>query len=83
MDRHQILSGNDYEGANVTPIKLVAERRKDFDDKPYSGFLVSCAQQNTGKIMFVPSLDKIIMSVHVVCKLSQIRLQIISSNLRS
>jgi transposase InsO family protein len=38
-----------------------AERRKDFDDKAYSGFLVGYAQQNTGYMIFVPELDKIIV----------------------
>jgi hypothetical protein len=40
--------------------------RKNFDDKAYSGFLVGYAQENTGNMIFVPSLDKIIVSVHVV-----------------
>jgi hypothetical protein len=37
------------------------QRRKDFDDKAYSGFLVGY-----GYIVFVPELDTIIVSVHVV-----------------
>jgi hypothetical protein len=46
----------------------VLSRRKDFDDKAYSGFLVgNNAQQNTGYMSFVLELvDKIIVSVHVV-----------------
>jgi hypothetical protein len=47
-------------------MKPIAERRKDFDDKAYSGFLVGYAQKNTGYMIFVPLLDKIIVSVHVV-----------------
>jgi hypothetical protein len=35
----------------------VAERRKDFDDKAHSGFLVGYAQQNTGFLVFVPALE--------------------------
>jgi hypothetical protein len=42
------------------------DRKKDFDDKAYSGFLVGYAQENTGYLIFIPSLDKIIVSVHVV-----------------
>jgi hypothetical protein len=44
----------------------VAEGRNDFDDKAHSGFLVGYAQQNTGYLVFVPALDKIITSVHVI-----------------
>jgi hypothetical protein len=43
-----------------------AERRKDFDDKAYSGFLVGYAQQNADYMIFVSGLDTIIVSVHVV-----------------
>ena len=53
-------------GVQVLFLKPIAERRKDFDDKAYSGFLVGYAQQNTGYMIFIPSLDKIIVSVHVV-----------------
>jgi hypothetical protein len=47
-------------------LKPIEERRKDFDDKAYSAFLVGYAQENTGYLIFIPSLDKIIVSVHVV-----------------
>ena len=40
--------------------------REDFDEKAYLGFLVGYAAQNTGYLVFVPSLDNIIVSVHVV-----------------
>jgi hypothetical protein len=53
-------------GCKCYALKPVAERKKDFDDKAYSGFLVGYAQQNTGYMVFVPALDKIIVSVHVV-----------------
>ena len=53
-------------GCKCYALKPIAERRKDFDDKAYSGFLVGYAQQNTGYMIFVPELDKIIVSVHVV-----------------
>ena len=53
-------------GCKCYALKPAAERRKDFDDKAYSGFLVGYAQQNTGYMIFVPVLDKIIVSVHVV-----------------
>jgi hypothetical protein len=49
-------------GCKCYALKPVAERRKDFDDKAYSGFLVGYAQQNTGYLVFVPALDKIITS---------------------
>ena len=47
-------------------LKPKADRRKDFDEKAYAGFLVGYAQQNTGYLIFVPALDKIVVSVHVV-----------------
>ena len=47
-------------------LKPKADRRKDFDEKVYTGFLVGYAQQNTGYLVFVPALDKIVVSVHVV-----------------
>jgi hypothetical protein len=53
-------------GCKCYALKPVAERRKDFDDKAHSGFLVGYAQQNTGYLVFVPALDKIITSVHVI-----------------
>ena len=53
-------------GCKCYALKPVAERRKDFDDKAYSGFLVGYAQQNTGYLIFVPALDKLLVSVHVV-----------------
>ncbi len=53
-------------GCKCYALKPVAERRKDFDDKAHSGFLVGYAQQNTGYLVFVPTLDKIITSVHVI-----------------
>jgi len=53
-------------GCKCYALKPIAERKKDFDDKAYSGFLVGYAQENTGYMIFVPSLNKIIVSVHVV-----------------
>ena len=47
-------------------LKPKADRRKDFDEKAYTGFLVGYSQQNTGYLVFVPALDKIVVSVHVV-----------------
>jgi hypothetical protein len=53
-------------GCKCYALKPAAERRKDFDDKTYAGHLVGYAQQNTGYMIFVPALDKIIVSVHVI-----------------
>ncbi len=65
MAQHPFRNGSEY-GCKCYALKPIAERRKDFDDKAYSGFLVGYAQQNTGYMIFIPSLDKIIVSVHVV-----------------
>lgn len=53
-------------GCKCYALKPVAERHKDFDGKAYSGFLVGYAQENTGYMVFVPALDKIIVSVHII-----------------
>jgi hypothetical protein len=53
-------------GCKCYALKPIAERRKDMDDKAYTGFLVGYAVQNTGYIIFVPDLNKTIVSVHVV-----------------
>mmetsp|Transcript_25719 Transcript_25719/g.48242 ORF Transcript_25719/g.48242 Transcript_25719/m.48242 type:complete len:863 (-) Transcript_25719:324-2912(-) len=53
-------------GCKCYSLKPIAERKKDFDDKAYSGFLVGYAEQNTGYRIFVPALDKTIVSVHVI-----------------
>ena len=53
-------------GCKCYALKPKTDRRKDFDEKAYTGFLVGYAQQNTGKLVFVPALDKIVVSVHVV-----------------
>jgi hypothetical protein len=53
-------------GSKCYVLKPVAERRKDLDDKAYTGFLVGYAEQNTGYIIFVPDLNKNITSVHVI-----------------
>ena len=53
-------------GCKCYALKRKADRRKDFDEKAYTGFLVGYAQQNTGYLVFVPALDKIVVSVHVV-----------------
>ena len=53
-------------GYKCYALKPKADRRKDFDEKAYTGFLVGYAQQNTGYLVFVPALDKIVVSVHVV-----------------
>jgi hypothetical protein len=43
-------------GCKCYALKPSAERRKDFDDKEYSGFLVGYAQQNTGHIFLCLNL---------------------------
>jgi hypothetical protein len=53
-------------GCKCYALKPIAERKKDFDDKAYSGFLVGYAEENTGYLVFVPELNKVIVSVHVV-----------------
>ena len=53
-------------GCKCYALKPKADRRKDFDEKAYTGFLVGYAQQNTGYLVFVPALDKIVVSVHVM-----------------
>ena len=45
-------------GCKCYALKPIAERKKDFDDKAYSGFLVGYSTENTGYIIFVPALDK-------------------------
>ena len=47
-------------------LKPIAEREKDFDDKAYSGVLVGYATQNTICMDFVPAMDRVIVSVHVI-----------------
>ena len=47
-------------------LKPKANRRKDFDEKAYTGILVGYAQQNTGYLIFMSALDKIVVSGHVV-----------------
>ena len=42
-----------------------ADRQKAFQEKAYSGFLVGYATQNTGYLVIVPLLNKIV-SMHVV-----------------
>jgi hypothetical protein len=49
-------------GCKCFALKPSAERRKDFDDKAYSGFLVGYAQQNADYMIFVSGLDTIIVS---------------------
>ena len=49
-----------YYGCKYYTLKPIA------DDKAYSGFLIGYATQNSGYTDFVPSLDKVIVSVHVV-----------------
>ena len=53
-------------GCKCYVLKPIAERRKDFDDKAYSGYLVGYATQNTGYVVFIPALDKVVISVHVI-----------------
>ena len=53
-------------GCKCYVLKPIAERKKDFDDKAYSGFLVGYGEQNTGYLVFVPELNKAVVSVHVV-----------------
>jgi hypothetical protein len=53
-------------GCKCYALKPKAERLKDMDDKAYTGFLVGYSEQNTGYIIFVPALNKTIVSVHVV-----------------
>ena len=53
-------------GCKCYVLKPIADRKKDFDDKAYSGFLVGYATQNTGYIVFVSTLDRVIVSVHVI-----------------
>jgi hypothetical protein len=73
MSPHEVIFGTAPDlkwlriwGCKCYALKPIADRRKDFDDKAYSGFLVGYAQENTGYLIFIPSLDKIIVSVHVV-----------------
>ena len=53
-------------GCKCYALKPKADWSKDFDEKAYTGFLVGYAQQNTGYFVFVPALNKIVVSVHVV-----------------
>ena len=53
-------------GCKCCALKPKADRRKDFNEKVYTGFLVGYAQQNTKYLVFVPALDKTVVSVHVV-----------------
>ena len=53
-------------GCKCYVLKPLADRKKDFDDKAYSGFLVGYATQNTGYMVFVLALDRAIVSVHVI-----------------
>jgi hypothetical protein len=41
-------------------------RRKDFDDKAYSGFHAGYADNDRGYEIYIPELDKIVTSVHVL-----------------
>jgi hypothetical protein len=47
-------------------LKLKAARRKDFDDKAYSGFHVGYADDDRGYDIYIPERDKIVTSVHVL-----------------
>ena len=53
-------------GCKAYALKPIAERRKDFDDKAYSGFLVGYADESIGYEIFVPELNKVVTSVHVI-----------------
>ena len=53
-------------GCKCYVLKPIADRKKDFDDKAYSGFFVGYATQNTGYMVFVLALDRVIVSVHVI-----------------
>jgi hypothetical protein len=48
-------------------LKPKAARRKDyFDDKAYSGFHAGYADDDRGYEIYVPEIDKIFTSVHVI-----------------
>jgi hypothetical protein len=53
-------------GCKVYSLKPIAERKKDWDEKAVSGYLVGYAEQNTGYKIYVPAEDKIVVSVHVI-----------------
>jgi hypothetical protein len=53
-------------GCKTYVLKPIAELRKDFDYKAYSGFLVGYAEENTGYQVFVPELDRVITAVHCI-----------------
>jgi hypothetical protein len=47
-------------------MKPKAARRKDFDDKAYSGYHAGYADDDPGYEIFIPEMDKIVTSVHVI-----------------
>jgi hypothetical protein len=54
-------------GCKAYVLKPKAARRKDFDDKAYSGFHAGYADDDRGYEIYIPELDKIVTSVHVLC----------------
>jgi hypothetical protein len=53
-------------GCKAYVLKPKAVRRKDFDDKAYSGFHAGYADDDRGYEVYIPELDKIVTSVHVL-----------------
>jgi hypothetical protein len=53
-------------GCKAYILKPKAARRKDFDDKAYSGFHAGYADDERGYEIYIPELDKIVTSVHVL-----------------
>ena len=53
-------------GCKAYALKPRSDLRKDLDDKAYSGFLVGYAEENIGYQIFVPDLNDVITTVHVV-----------------
>jgi hypothetical protein len=53
-------------GCKAYVLKPKAARRKDSDDKAYSGFHVGYADGDRGYEVYIPELDKIVTSVHVL-----------------
>ena len=53
-------------GCKDYALKSRSDLRKDLDDKAYSGFLVGYAEENKGYQLFVPDLNDVITTVHVV-----------------
>jgi hypothetical protein len=73
MSPHECVTGTPLNlkwlriwGCKCYALKPVAERWKDFDDEAYSGILVGYAQENTGYLIYIQAVDKIIVSVHVI-----------------